>query len=116
MPYYWTDGIKGDVFCGGGAYADVTLVLDGARIQISINGRPMGEADYTADPNAYEEKIVGTAGFRCRDGVIEELRYRDGYNRDRQLVARLIGDDGAVRTVVFHTGSEEALYMDEEED
>jgi hypothetical protein len=114
MPYFWTDGIKGDVFCGGGTYADVTLVLDGARIQLSINGRPMGETDYTADPNAYEERIVSTADFRCRDGVIRELRYLDGYNRDRQLVAQLTGDDGSVRRVVFHTGSEEALYIDVE--
>ena len=114
MPYYWTDGLKNDVFRGGGIYADVTMTFDGAHILLFVNGRPMGEFDYTADPNDYEDKVVSTAGFYCRDGVIRELRYREGYNRDRQLIASLTDGDGAVREVVFHTGSEESLYMDEE--
>ena len=112
MPYLWTDGLRNDDFCGAGIYADVVLNFDGANIRISVNGRPMGEASYAADHNDYKNRIVHTEGFRCVDGVIGDLEFRDGYNRDRQLFAKLTGDDGEVRTVVFHTGSEESLYLD----
>ncbi len=115
MPYFWTDGLKQDKFTGGGTYADVTMEFDGAIIKLSINGRPAGEIAYSADPNEYENRVVSTSGFYCCDGVIKELRFRDGYNRDRQLIAELTCDDGEVRRVVFHTGSEESLFMDEGE-
>ena len=112
MPYFWTDGLKQDQFAGSGTYADVTMEFDGSNIKLSVNGRPAGEIAYSADPNEYENRVVSTSGFYCCDGVIQELRFRDGYNHDRQLIAELTCDDGEVRRVVFHTGSEESLYID----
>ena len=99
MPYLWTDGLRNDDFCGAGIYADVVLNFDGANIRISVNGRPMGEASYAADHNDYENRIVHTEGFRCVDGMIGDLEFRDGYNRDRQLFAKLTGDDGEVSSL-----------------
>ena len=111
MPYYWTDGLQNDDFHGGGMYADVMLTFDGARILLAINGRPVGEIPYAADRNEYENRVVSTSGFYCCNGFIRDLHYRDGYNRDSQLFAELVCDGGEVRTVVFHTGSEESLYI-----
>ena len=116
MPYYWTDGLKNDTFTGGGEYADVTMEFDVAIIRLAINGRPAGEIAYSADRNEYENQVVSTSGFYCCDGIIHDLRFRDGYNHDRQLIAELTCDDGEVRRVIFHTGSEESLYFDFEDE
>jgi hypothetical protein len=113
MPYYWTQGLTGEDFSGAGIDADVTLRFENAMILLFVNGRPLGEVPYTADKNDYERQDVLTDGFRCLEGEIRVLHFRDGYNRDRQLICRLEMDNGEVRRVVFHTGSEEAIYMDD---
>ena len=115
MPYYWTDSLSGEDFRGAGIYADVTLRFIGNRISVFINGRAFGEVEFSADNNAEEDdRIVRTDGMFCRDGWIRDLRFRDGYQRDSVLSAELICADGTARTVVFHTRSEECLYIDTE--
>ena len=115
MPYYWTDSLSGEDFRGAGIYADVTLRFIGNRISVFINGRAFGEVEFSADNNADEgDRIVRTDGVFCRDGWIRDLRFRDGYQRDSVLSAELICEDGTARTVVFHTRSEECLYIDTE--
>ena len=89
----------------------MSLSFSAGRLSVSVNGRECGEVNYSADPNAHEERIVSTEGFYCRDGVIRDLRYEEGYDHDAQLFAELVGDDGTVHRVVFHTGSEECLYI-----
>ncbi len=96
--------MTGEDFSGAGIDADVTLRFDNARILLFVNGRPLGEVPYTADKNDYERRDVLTDGFRCLGGEIRVLHFRDGYNRDRQLICRLEMDNGEVRRVVFHTG------------
>ena len=113
MPYFWTDGIRDRDFVGAGIYSDITLLLDGAQLTVSINGREIDAVPYRADRNAYEERIVETDGVFCRDGRISSLRFDETYRNDMRLTAELEAEDGSIRTVVFHTGSEEFLYLNE---
>ena len=110
--FYWTNGIQDREFFGAGIYADVTLRLDGKQILVRINEREIDAVPYRADPNAHEDRIVETDGFFCRDGRITSLRFDEGERRDMRLTAQLEADDGNVRTVIFHTASEESLYLD----
>ena len=100
-------------FTGAGAYADVTLRFEGGAVRVPLNGRLFDEAPFEADPNADSDaRVVQTESLRCCGGRIETLRYTDGWQHDAVLTAELIFDDGTAETVVFHTGSEESLYMD----
>ena len=108
----WRCSYRMDIPCSC-IYADVTLHFDGGRVTAFINGREADTASYSADPNAGpEDRIVQTDGLFCRDGSIKELRFRDGYRGDEKiLTGQLVGSDGATREIVFHTSSEEALYI-----
>ena len=116
MPYLWTSGLEDREFVGGGIYANVSLSFDAGLLNVRVNGRDCGTVSYSADPNNYEDRVVSTQGFYCRDGWIRDLRFEDGYGRDAQLFAELVCDDGEARRVVFHTGSEECLYIVVEDD
>ena len=87
------------------------LYFDDSSVTVFINGREYQKAPYTADKNDYENQIVYTDGLFCRDGWVKELRFAEGFQRDRQLIAELVGNDGSKRSVIFHTGSEEYLYL-----
>jgi hypothetical protein len=110
-PYYWTNSLTGEDFRGAGIFADVVLYFDSSEVTVSINGREYQKAPYTADKNDYENQIVYTDGLFCRDGWVKELRFAEGFQRDRQLVAELVGSDGSKQSIIFHTGSEEYLYL-----
>ena len=110
MPYYWTDALTGWEYRGAGIYADVVLEVDGAKISVSINGRPSDEGGYAADPNDYEGQIVYTDGLFCRDGWISDLRFEQIPGYDQRLSGTLIRQDGSQTEVIFHTGSEDTLY------
>ena len=98
---------------GGGYLADVTLLFDNS-LHVKINGRELLDVPYYADKNAYEEgeQVVLTDGFFCRAGRITSLQYEPGFPHDHQLYADMVKPDGTVEKVVFHTGSEESLYLE----
>jgi hypothetical protein len=112
VPYYWTQSITGEYFTGAGYFADVTILLDDEILHVSVNGRELMDVPYYADPNADgEDQVVETEGFFCRDGMIKNLKFEQGFNSDRMLIGTLTRDDGATEEVVFHTLSEECLYL-----
>ncbi len=115
MPYFWTNELNDRIFTGGGAFADVTLSFEGSRILCEINGRLFAECEFTADANDDEQKIIINGALRCLDAECWELRFNYGWRRDAQLFTELVFDDGKTRRVVFHTASEEALYMENTE-
>ncbi len=111
-PYYWTQSLTGEDYVGEGRLADVALYFDDSVISVRINDRELLTVNYEADRNAdYEDRIVTTNGFFCRDGWIEKLSYDSGYDNDDILTATLVMDDGSTEEVRFHTGSEESLYI-----
>ena len=113
MPYFWTQELPERDFAGAGTYADVILRFEGDKLRVSVNGRPFDEQEFTADPNDYDNRIVHTEGTRCLNASFRDLRFRKGYNRDAQLIAELVFDDGTTEEVIFHTGSEESLFLDD---
>ena len=114
-PYYWTMSLTGEEFNGAGYLSDVMLYFDESTFKVNINGREMLTVPYTADKyaSADEDQIVSTDGFFCRGGKITSLKFRNGFNADLQLYADMIKEDGTSEEVVFHTGSEEELYLTE---
>ena len=105
-------GGGGEDYVGEGRLADVALYFDDSVISVRINDRELLTVNYEADRNAYyEDRIVSTNGFFCRDGWIEKLSYDSGYDNDDILTATLVMDDGSTEEVRFHTGSEESLYL-----
>ena len=114
MPYYWTMALNNADFSGAGIYADVKLEFDGGMLRVFVNDREASATPFSADANAEPDaRIVRTEGFYCRDGVVTDLSFRDGYrSRDAVLTATLTADDGTISEVVFHTESEETLYLD----
>ena len=110
QPYYWTQSLTERDYYGNAGFADVALKFDGVKIIVSVNGRQLNEYGYYADSND-EEQIVHTNGLFCKEGWINELRYSKGYRSDDRLYATITKDDGTAVEVVFHTGSEEKLYI-----
>jgi hypothetical protein len=86
------------------------LKFDSGILKVYVNERLLGEYDYTADRNSQDQTVV-TNGFFCRGGVIKELKFEQGYRPDSKLVADIIREDNTSDEVVFHTGSEEKLYI-----
>jgi hypothetical protein len=114
MPYYWTMALNNTDFSGAGIYADVKLEFEDGFLRVFVNDREASATPFSADANAEpDDRIVRTEGFYCRDGVVTDLSFRDGYrSRDAVLTATLTADDGTISEVVFHTESEETLYLD----
>ena len=111
-PYYWTMSLVGSEFTGAGSFSDVVLYFDDSIINVRINGRELQTVPYSADQNADEDdQVVSTEGFFCRDGWVTELKYSPGFNSDDQLSGTLLKEDGSSEEVIFHTGSEECLYL-----
>ncbi|MCR5093251.1 MAG: hypothetical protein K6B72_04705 [Lachnospiraceae bacterium] len=117
-PYYWTMSLTGTDYVGGGYYADVVLYFDDTTLHVRINGRELVTIPYYADRNAYSEddQVVLTDGFFCRGGWITELKYQSTRGNDDRLCGTMIREDGTTEEVVFHTGSEEYLYLADEGD
>jgi hypothetical protein len=113
QPYFWTMSLTGEDYAGEGVHADVALRLDESSLYVSVNGRDFDAAPYLADPND-ETQTVRTEGLYCPDGRLGAIRYEDGYDHDRQLFVELLRDDGRTETVVFHSGSEDLLYVSTE--
>jgi hypothetical protein len=113
QPYYWTMSLTGEEYRGSGRFADMVLLFDtDGSVSVMLNGRTLMETAYSADPNSYEEQIVYFDGIFCRDGWVKELRYEPRYGRDNCLIGDLTANDGSKQEIVFHTGSEENLYID----
>ena len=98
-------------------YQTFDVVVDVKRARMGgIRPIPLKEIHDDMSGEAYEEdeQIVHTDGFFCRGGVITELRYKKGFDSDDQLYATMTKPDGSKEEVVFHTDSEECLYLEAE--
>ena len=112
VPYIWTSSLTGWEFYGAGENADIVLIFDGQTVKVMLNGRDFDEADYSADPYDYENKTIEIDDLFCGIGTLKHLTMiRDNY-RDSQLSGEFIAPDGTVSEIIFHTGSEEYLYID----
>ena len=109
QPYYWTQALTEKEYKGNGNMADITFMFDTDRLSVYINGRLLGEYDYQADRNDEDQSIQ--TDIYCRNGRISELHYSRGYKSDGQLTAILTKDDGSTQELKFNTGSEEKLYI-----
>lgn len=110
QPYYWTDGIEGELFKGTGSFADLSIYLEDGEITLSINSREYIKTSYEADPNAdYDNQMIQAEGLVCKAGVLTELHFHSGGYMKNVIQATLVWEDGIEDYVYFTNGSEESV-------
>ena len=107
-------GLTGREFYGAGENYDLCLMFDGGSVRMMLNGRDFDKVSCSADPYDFDNKVVIIEDLSCGIGTLKQLSFEDIYNRDSKLSGELITPEGTTETIVFHSGSEENLYIDPE--